>query len=377
MIHAMNSFSRTVANEQKKGAYYTDSGMCKRIGRLLAFPEDEEVSVLEPSIGDGSAVRAVLDNVTVKGKGASVFGVELDAEVAEETKRVFKGLSQDNVIIQADFLSGMKMSYTSFGMCFANPPYRKADKLNEESLETQFMRGIYPLLKKFGVLVYVIPHYTLSNLTDFIKPFLVRFDPIAVYRFDDKEYAQFQQCVLIGRRRNRMADWSDEMNELKERFRERVANPENIPYLPALDEEIEEDRLVVVPASPARDVQTFTTRFFDYAKAGSALTERSPLYKEESRRLEAQRYQQAELTKPPVPLKKDLLYLCAIAGGGQGYCGSEENGDLHLQRGVVKTISTEELVGKENGNGSVIVEHTRAAVSMTVLENDGTFHTFS
>lgn len=368
----MNSFSRTVANEQKKGAYYTDKGMCKRIGRLFALPADDEVSVLEPSVGDATAVLTFLDNVSVKAKKTAVFAVELDAEVAKQTKEDLKKLSEDNVVIQADFLSGTKISYNTFSLCFSNPPYRKADGLNDTSLESQFMKSIYPVMKKQGILVYVIPYYTLINQSDFLKPFLLRFEPVACYRFDDKEYEQFQQIVLIGRRRLKIADWSDEgMEEMREKFTASIKEKELLPYLPGLDEEITEP--ILVPASKPADVKDFTTRFFDYQRAGESLSFSSPLYKEQSRRLNDGLYRQSTLNSPPIPLKKDLLYLCAISGGGQGYCGSEENGDLHLQRGVVKTIKEDELTTNEKGE-SIIVEHTRSAISMTVLENDGTFH---
>ena len=373
-FHNMSSFSRTVANERKKGAYYTDRAMCKRIGKLLAFPSEDEVSVLEPSIGDGWAVREVLDNASIKGK-ATVFGVELDSIVAKETKKVFKELSEENVIIEADYLTGMKISYATFGLCFANPPYRKSDSLNE-CLETQFMKSIYPVLKKAGILVYVIPYYTLTNLSDFLKPFLLRFEPVSVYRFDDEVYSQFQQCVLIGKRRNRIASWQDEgMTDMRESFYESICELERLPYLPTLQEVIPEEKLIFVPVSPGKEVKSFTTKIFDYQRAGQALMKVSPLYKEQETRLKNMEYRQSRLNSPPVKLKKDLLYMLAISGGGQGYCGSDENDDLHLQRGVVKMVTEDEVRKSEDGTANVIVEHTRAVVSMTILENNGLFHT--
>ena len=57
-IKKQSSFSRSLANDAKLGAYYTDISMCRRISHLLRFP-DGEVCCLEPSIGDGSAVAAV------------------------------------------------------------------------------------------------------------------------------------------------------------------------------------------------------------------------------------------------------------------------------------------------------------------------------
>jgi len=259
-------------------------------------------------------------------------------------------------------------------LCFANPPYRKADALNDESMETMFMKNIYPALKKEGVLVYVIPYYTLTD-PSFYKQFLLRFKPLSVYRFDDEVYSQFQQCVLIGRRRNRMAGWEDEgMKELRTDFVALVSDVNNLPYLPTLQEELPEEILISVPDSPAKDIKYFTTSRFDYGRAGAALNLSSPLYKEQGRRFKEAEFRQVGLNNPPVKLKKDLLYLCAISGGGQGYCGSEEEGDLHLQRGVVKTVKQDEVRKQEDGS-TVIVEHSRSAVSMTILENDGTFHT--
>lgn len=57
-IKKQSEFSRARHNEAKMGAYYTDPGHCRRIGKFLEFPE-EEVCCLEPSIGDGEAVFAV------------------------------------------------------------------------------------------------------------------------------------------------------------------------------------------------------------------------------------------------------------------------------------------------------------------------------
>ena len=62
MIRQQSTFSRTMDNMEKMGAYYTDIEHCIDISKQLKFPETE-VSVLEPSIGDGSAVLAVTGKV--------------------------------------------------------------------------------------------------------------------------------------------------------------------------------------------------------------------------------------------------------------------------------------------------------------------------
>ena len=80
-IFRQSSFSRTIINEAKMGAYYTDAEHCRRIGRLLDFPE--EFIALEPSIGDGSAIAATLEEATVLPK---IYGVELNQNTYEEIK---------------------------------------------------------------------------------------------------------------------------------------------------------------------------------------------------------------------------------------------------------------------------------------------------
>ena len=76
------------------------------------------------------------------------------------------------------------------------------------------------------------------------------------------------------------------------------------------------------------------------------------------------------LGKPPIPLKKDSLYLLATSGSGQGLTGSEENSDLHLQRGVAEVIEESEYSTDEKGK-EIEKVISRTKVSMTVVENDG------
>ena len=82
-------------------------------------------------------------------------------------------------------------------------------------------------------------------------------------------------------------------------------------------------------------------------------------------------YSAAELGRPPMPLKKDLLYVCAVSGGGQGLVGSEEVGDLHLQRGVVRRKCRQEVDMAEGSEG-VVRETDFSSVALNIIENDGT-----
>ena len=356
-----SSFSRTVANIAKMGAYYTDVSMCRRMGNLIKFPVEGEVAVLEPSIGNGAAVSAVLE--TAAGNCATpVFGVELNEEVASTTKQLF--MDKGGAILQADFLTGCRIAYSGMGFCFANPPYGEEPK-TKKRYEVLFLERIYNYLKKDGVVLYVIPHYVLAT-NAFMKTWEMRFVTDGIYRFDDNVYKQFQQVVLVGHRRAKQRVDTEEILEERRMFLERISDVTVLPYLP---EELDEEKRVLVPQAPTSGVSIFASDKFDYDQAAIALRRSNALRKELERKCRANDFATA-LKSPPVPPKKDLLYLTAIAGGGQGLCGSEEERNLHLQRGVVKIVKEEEATTNEKGD-KVIVERTKAAISLTVIENDG------
>lgn len=360
IVHG-NSFSRAVANEMKKGAYYTDTEMCRRIGKLLRFPEDGEVTVLEPSVGDASAVRAVLGENRTLCK-TPLFAVELDKAAAAGVKRT---LTEDDVLLNADFLRGVTITPGTIGYCFANPPYG-TDDFSKRRYEELFLKLIYTHLKKDGICTYVIPYYLFTREESFVMALMTRFKMLALYRFDDKVYEQFQQVCVVLRRRPKM-DYSFGKTAYAA-FLESFPKAEELPYLPI---EPTEDEKVDVPIAERKDIKVFAPVLFD-SDAARKFVKKNSLIGLIGRKLFGASYTANELTRPPIPPKKDLLYLCAIAGAGQGTCGNEEDGDLHLQRGVVKTVIDREIRQGEKEGTAVCVEKSRAAVVLTTIENDGT-----
>ena len=360
-----STFSRSLANESKKGAYYTDTEMCRRIGRLLSFPQGEEVTVLEPSVGDGSAVRAVLEN---SGNCSTpLFCVELDNKAAKDLE---DRLGPEDVLVNSDFIRGVSITPSAFGYCFANPPYG-TDEFLKRRYEQIFLEKIYTLLKKNAICTYVVPYYLFERDSAFVSSLMARFELLATYRFDDEVYKQFQQVSLVLRRRPKM--YYGFGKKAYEQFIENLPKPEELPYLP---EEPTEEQKITVPVAKKEDIKLFTTAVFDSEKAGRNIVG-DPLDRILGERVFSPEYKANELTRPPLPPKKDILYLCAIAGAGQGLCGNAQEGDLHLQRGVVKTVTDRTIRESENGKGAECVETTRAAITMTVVEADGTIRHLS
>ena len=116
-IIKQNTFSRTVFNDSKLGAYYTDPVHATKIGRL--FRLQGECCVLEPSFGNAEALKAFLSQCERADEVGSVhtFGVELNRETFEQYKQEIE------FPVCADFIGGIRASNRSFTLCFANPPY--------------------------------------------------------------------------------------------------------------------------------------------------------------------------------------------------------------------------------------------------------------
>lgn len=350
-IFKQNSFSRSLANDKKMGAYYTDVSHCQRIGNLFMFP-DEEVCVLEPCVGDAEAVLAVTGNKSKE--NIKIFGVEINpvtCEKLEEEHRV-------DYLLNADFLSGIRVSHNVFSFCFSNPPYGTVQD-EKKRLETMFVDKMANYITVDGILALVIPYYVLTDEA-FLKTFFKWFQPLAEFRFDDEVYQQFKQIVVIGMKRKSIGYLRSTYDE----YLSRIDSIEKLPYLPAANEDV--TRISVLPSNEDK-IEYFTTMAFNPARAAEYLSE-SSLYKAMMDRVFVPKFSATELGRPPVPMKKDLLYLIAISGGGQGLVGSVENNDLHLQRGVVKTMTSTE----ESHDGKEIIEKTYAKVFLNIIENDGT-----
>lgn len=357
-IFKQNTFSRSLINDYKMGAYYTDLEHCRRIGNLLSFPEDEEVCILEPSIGDGKAVLAVTGKTKTTGLNKIICGVELN----ESTYEMIKGDSSFNYLVNEDFLNGVKISNSCFSFCFSNPPYGRMQD-GKERYEIKFVERIYHKLCAAGFLALVIPFYILQD-DNFLKPFFARFNPIATYRFDDNVYKQFKQVVVIAQKRLNGIGY---MNQWLERYKELISEKEMLAYLPKLGDPIE--KKILVSSSLEKNIEYFTTLAFDAKNAGIQLAT-SNLYKAVSDKISVPSYASVDIGNPPVPLSTDLLYLCAVSGGGQGLAGNEETNDLHLQRGVAKVVKETKVVTKDNGD-SELIENSFTKICINIIQNDG------
>lgn len=364
MIRGQNYFSRTRENDAKMGAFYTDTGHCRSLREMFVFPEDEEVSVLEPSVGDGVAVRTVTsadNNPRIK-----LFAVEVNEKAADELQES----GRFTEVLKADFLEGVCIKKNAFSFCFGNPPYQNDDLTESgkiERTEDQFLKKVTQCLSKGGILCWIVPYKSFTRVNAFWH-LISHYEIQAVYRFRQEEYRKYHQVVIVARKKEHASVTRTAMMQMLAGYGEN-----DIPILP--DHPAER---LMVEASDSEKVVPFHTRRFDselaYGKlrAMGADAEFDDLHKLTSRELTVTPYIRNKAGRPPIPPKKDTLYLMATSGYGAGLAGSEENKDMHLQRGVVEMVN-DVAQERDPRNPKKMIERvvSRAKVTMTIVENDG------
>jgi len=144
---------------------------------------------------------------------------------------------------------------------------------------------------------------------------------------------------------------------------------EDYPYLPMCEEEVVE-KYEVQPSKDA-DIEYFTRLVFDADEALERLMD-SSLYGQMENDIFQQPYSGCDLSQPIVPVSKEISYLLAVSGGGQGLAGNEDDGTLHLQRGVARKVSEEEInydEDMENPKSMTVMEYTK--IKLNIIQNNG------
>lgn len=370
-----NGFSRTNINEAKMGYYPTEREHMKSLSTLLKFPERKEFCVLEPSAGEGAAVE-VLTRPDLN-EGAKIFCVELDQQRAE----VCRNNPAFEQTLCEDFLNGVKISNNCFTLCFGNPPYMSfEDDVFRERLENRFLEKVTAnYLKIGGVLVWVIPYKSfIENWS--IRYFLNHYKDINVWRFRADEYAKYHQVAIVARKTATSIHLADDITQ----FRKRFEVLEAIPELPVTFEGTKYFQSYEILPSASDNVKLFTTLKFDAVAALELILsdenkKPSKYSNAVAKRMTQKQFAVLNVGKPPIPPKKDSLYLIGTAGVGQGIVGTLGD-DLHLQRGVAETVKDLEIIeGQTLDNGDKgsdkLKETSHTKVTFTTIETSGVIRT--
>jgi tRNA1(Val) A37 N6-methylase TrmN6 len=190
-------FPRIAQNYIKNGYFPTDLPTLARIASALDVG-GETVRIIDPCCGEGGAAMHLVEHLQQCGSEVASFGVDVDEERAWHAKTVL------GTVAHAD-VHDVRIADRSMGLLFLNPPYGDLvadgaktgdDKQGRERHEKLFCRRTFNLLQAGGVLVLVVPFYTLdAELSTLIAR---HFERVEVFMSGEQA---FKQCVLFGVKR--------------------------------------------------------------------------------------------------------------------------------------------------------------------------------
>lgn len=191
-------FPRLARNFAKNGYFPTDELTLTRTLQAILPAAAGGIRILDTCAGEGVAIAECAHAL---GRGrVQACAVEYDYERAEHarslTDRTLRSDLMDTVITRQ-----------SFGLLWLNPPYGDLPSTldgnayqgtGRKRLEKLFYQRSYPLLQYGGVLVFIIPNYTLdAELSGWVSN---HFSDVRVYAAPEK---QFKQVVILGVRTRR------------------------------------------------------------------------------------------------------------------------------------------------------------------------------
>lgn len=179
-------------SEAKMGFYPTPEESLSCIDEWIAvdtpdISSDKEFHYLDPCCGEGNAL--------VKAKrwrsDITTWGIELDAERAMRAAETL-----DNVT-QCSIFDARINPLECMGLLWLNPPYNSEEG---ERVEMKFLKHSMKWLCPDGVLVFIVPEHIFNERN---RQWIGQhFYNMQVLRLHRKDYPQFKQVVLFGKKRD-------------------------------------------------------------------------------------------------------------------------------------------------------------------------------
>lgn len=204
-VRNVNTFQQTAGNYARYGAFYTNTDMMYRCGRLLKIENEENkvTVVFEPHIGDGTAVTSLLRGAGAERHSIVTYAVEINCDTVEKLKQTKisnqeadeEGKVWVDYLLNADTTHGIIMSNAKVDLLYDNPPYGSDGETRFEQVAEE---TTFKYLKRNGVHVFVIPYYLISDMSDktyekFARSYFSRYKPLHIFKFDDEVYKDYNQ----------------------------------------------------------------------------------------------------------------------------------------------------------------------------------------
>ena len=325
-------------NSIRLGYYPTDPAHVAYLKRALRFPAGKTVNLLDPCCGEGNALRQL-----GMGQNAVTYGAELDDSRAETALEQL-----DHVAMGSYYYA--RISRSAFHLLFLNPPYLQL--YGGARSEKRFLGESYDHLMMGGVLIYIIPHYRLTE--DVCRFLAAHFDRLMAYRFCEDEFRKFRQIAVLGVRKPRAE------NPRMARLLELASlSPDKLPAL---------DR--IPPGSYLLPDAEKTVSLFQGARVN--VRELA----EQMRRMDSMLPKQSKLDgqekRPPLPLTIGQI---GLVGGSGLINGLIECDTPHVIKGrVIKSTQRRTGDSFDNEDGSTtteIIETTSNKMVFNLLTPEG------
>ena len=205
-------------SKKNTGSYYTPNYLAEFVAnRVFAHFKDGKntLQILEPSVGDGSFIRAIRKNENSKNLSLELTAIEIDGKELAKAKRIWK--LPNSKFTKLDFLNFT--SQKKFSAILGNPPYIKknwltasqfekckeihlAENLSEKSVKNiwaSFVIKSDKLLEDDGVLAFVLPSELLQvKFTEEIRKFLKeKFERLEIFTFSDLMFECKGQDTIV------------------------------------------------------------------------------------------------------------------------------------------------------------------------------------
>ena len=113
---------KSLLERNKLGQFATPSPLAREIvEETLKILDQKNIKLLEPSVGTGSFILNLLDNLPIGSTVEKIIGIEKDPLYGEATKEFYENTHIDLNYIVSDFTE--LVPFETVNLILANPPY--------------------------------------------------------------------------------------------------------------------------------------------------------------------------------------------------------------------------------------------------------------
>lgn len=176
---------------EKMGYYPTDLPVIDLIQTGLQMPETGDIRILDPCAGEGIAVQHLSHLLDMD--RCETWGAELSYI---RSKKASMRLDQ----LYDTAWQRCSLTDESISLLFLNPPYDDDRLGKNKRLEYGFLKSSTQKLVPEGILIFIVPIYSLQN-QEMGKYLVSQYTDLRVFRFPTNLFKKFKQVVVFGKRR--------------------------------------------------------------------------------------------------------------------------------------------------------------------------------